>query len=125
MQISISYRVNFYFLTIIFDTPRVLTIYTPCSYNSQICVFLRFRRELSKHKKGERFLFPLSLIYCTFLVDFLVGFVSSHFANSVFKDNILLEEVVNGYFTFSVVVHWTLEEEAEEALSAPTTCTSS
>ena len=59
------------------------------------------------------------------LVDFLIGFVATHFAECVFENSILLEEVVNGNFTLSVVVHWALEEEAEEALCSPTTGTSS
>ena len=50
------------------------------------------------------------------LVDGFVGFVTAHFAESVFEHYVLLEEVVDGHFVLSVVVHRALEEEAEEAL---------
>ena len=52
------------------------------------------------------------------LVDKFVGFVTTHFADSVFQHYVLLEEVVYGYFVFGVVVHRALEEEAQEALDA-------
>ena len=54
------------------------------------------------------------------LVDCFVSFVAAHFADCVFEHDILLEEVVDGNFTLSVVVHRALEEEAEEALDAMT-----
>ena len=58
--------------------------------------------------------------YAAGLVDEFVGFVTAHFADSVFEHDILLEKVVDRNFTFGVVVHRALEEEAEEALYAVT-----
>ncbi len=58
-------------------------------------------------------------------VDFFVGLVAAHLANGVFEHDVLLEEVVDGYFAFGIVVHRALEEEAEEALYAMTAGASS
>ncbi len=57
------------------------------------------------------------------LVDELVCFVTSHFANRVLKHDILLEEVVDRNFVLGVVVHRALEEEAQEVLDAITATT--
>ena len=63
--------------------------------------------------------------YYRLLVDFFVSFVATHFAQSVLEHYILLEQVVNRHFVLSVVVHWALEEEAQEALDAIASCASS
>ena len=56
------------------------------------------------------------------LIDFFVSFVATHFADSVFEHHVLLEEVVYGHLVVEVVVLRALQEEAQEALSAPTSC---
>ena len=53
------------------------------------------------------------------LVDFFVGLVSAHFADGILQHGVLLIEVVDGLFAFRVVVHRSLQEEAEEPLYAP------
>ena len=74
-------------------------------------------------------MFPYSVCFATLcivlpfgfeggLIDFFVGFVTSHFANGVLQHGILLEEVVHGNFAFKIVMHRALEEEAQEALRA-------
>ncbi len=52
------------------------------------------------------------------LVYELVGLIATHFADSVLKHHILLEEVVYRHFVLCIVVHGALEEEAQEALCA-------
>ena len=59
------------------------------------------------------------------LVDFFISLVSSHLTNSVFQHCVLLIEMVDSLFSLSVVVHRSLEEEAEEALYAVASCPSS
>jgi hypothetical protein len=51
-------------------------------------------------------------------VNFLVGFVTAHLADSVLKHCVLLEEVVNGFLALSVVMHGGFEEEGKETLNA-------
>ena len=56
------------------------------------------------------------------LVYLLVSLITSHFANDILQHCILLIKVVNGFLTRSIVVHRSLEEEAEEALCTVSTC---
>lgn len=55
-----------------------------------------------------------------FLVDFFISLVTAHLADGVLQHGVLLVEVVHSLFTLSVIVHWRLEEEAQEALGAVT-----
>ena len=52
------------------------------------------------------------------LIHLLVWLVSAHFANSILEHCVLLEEVVHRHFTLGVIVHWTLQIEAQEVLIA-------
>lgn len=56
-------------------------------------------------------------------VYFLVSLVATHLANGILKHGILLIEVVYGLLALCIVVHRTLEEEAQEALYSVTSCT--
>ena len=59
------------------------------------------------------------------LVDFFVSLVATHFADSVLQHSVLLEEVVHRFLALCVVVHRSLEVEAEETLCATAACTCS
>ena len=57
------------------------------------------------------------------LVNFLVSLVTAHLADGVLQHRVLLVEVVHSLLALGVVVHWRLEEEAQEALGAVTAST--
>ena len=57
------------------------------------------------------------------LVDFLISLVTAHLADGVLQHRVLLVEVVHSLLALGVVVHWRLEEEAQEALGAVTAST--
>ena len=57
------------------------------------------------------------------LVDFLISLVTAHLADGVLQHGVLLVEVVHSLLALGVVVHWRLEEEAQEALGAVTAST--
>ena len=59
------------------------------------------------------------------LVDFFVSLVATHLADSILQHSVLLIEVVYRLLALSVVVHRSLEEEAQEALYAVASGTSS
>ena len=61
----------------------------------------------------------------SWLVDFLVGLIPTHFTDGILQHRILLEEVVDRLLTLRVVMHRSLEEEGEETLDAALSCTSS
>ena len=54
-------------------------------------------------------------------IDFFVCLVAAHFSDGVFEHDILFEEMIDGDFSFFVVVHRTLQEEREETLRAKAT----
>ena len=55
-----------------------------------------------------------------FLIYFFISFVTSHFADGIFQHYVLLEEVVDRYFSLCIVMHRTFEEETQEVLGAVT-----
>ncbi len=59
------------------------------------------------------------------LVDFLISLITAHLTDGVLQHGVLLVEVVHSLFALGVVVHWRLEEEAQEALGAVTAGTGS
>lgn len=61
---------------------------------------------------------------CYKLVDFLIGLITTHFTNSIFQNSILLEEMIDRNFVFSIIMHRTLQEETQETLDTKTSCTS-
>lgn len=62
---------------------------------------------------------------CYKLVDFLIGLITTHFTNSIFQNSILLEEMIDRNFVFSIIMHRTLQEETQETLDTKTSCTCS
>ena len=52
------------------------------------------------------------------LVQFLIGFVAAQQSDLVLKENILLEKVVDRFFSLRKIVHWALQEETHPALNA-------
>ena len=59
------------------------------------------------------------------LVHLFVRRIAAHLADGVAKHGVLLVEVVDRFLVLGVVVHRTLQEEAEEALYAVTAGTHS
>ena len=57
------------------------------------------------------------------LVHLFVSGITAHLADGVLQHDILLEQVVNGNLVLGVIMHRALEEEAQEALSAPAAST--
>ena len=52
------------------------------------------------------------------LINFFIGSITSNFSYCIFQHRVLLVKVVDGLLTLGVVVHRTLQEEAQEALDA-------
>ena len=55
------------------------------------------------------------------LIDFFIWLVTAHLADGILQHGVLLIEMVNSFLTLGVVVHRTLQEEAQEALRTVTT----
>ena len=66
---------------------------------------------------------PREGLWLFFLINLFVALIATHLADSILQHCVLLIEVVDWLLAHGIVVLWTLQEEAEEALCAKASCT--